>query len=296
MAKIKGIYAVMVTPFNESGEVDYKGLRANSEWLIGQGIDGLLPLGSTGEFAALEDDDKRKIAETVIDAARGRVPVVVGATAETTEKAIEYTRKAKDIGAAGVMILPSYYCKPNQEEMYVHFTRIADAVDIPIIVYNNPWSSGVDVQAETFARMVEHNANLGYIKECTADIKRLRDIRILCGDKATLFCGWEELAFESFVMGAKGWVSVCANIVPSHAMKLYHLVAEKKDLNAGWELYKTMLPLLKHLENSGKLQQTLKYSLDKMGLAGGYTKSPRLPLTDEDKAKIDGMLKALSLI
>jgi 4-hydroxy-tetrahydrodipicolinate synthase len=106
MAKIKGIYTVMITPFKESGEVDYKGLRANSEWLIGQGINGLLPLGSTGEFAAMEDDEKQKVAETVIDAACGRVPVVVGTTAETTEKAIKYTGQAKEIGATGVMILP----------------------------------------------------------------------------------------------------------------------------------------------------------------------------------------------
>ncbi|NPV70375.1 MAG: 4-hydroxy-tetrahydrodipicolinate synthase [Firmicutes bacterium] len=295
MARLKGVYVVMVTPFKQNGEVDYAGLKSNVEWYINEGIHGVLPLGSTGEFAALEDDEKKKIAEAVMAQVNGRVPVVLGATAETTEKAIEYTRFAREIGAAGVMTLPSYYCKPNQEEMFVHFKRIAEAVDIPIIIYNNPWSSGVDMQAETVARLAKY-PNLGYIKECTADIKRLREIRILTEDRMTIFCGWEDLAYESFFMGAEGWISVIANITPKLAVELFDLVAVKKDYDKGWALYKKMLPMLKQLEYSGKLQQTLKYSLDKLGHCGGAVRSPKLPLTTEDKTRIDGMLNLMGLI
>lgn len=286
---------VSVTPFKQNGEVDYEGLRANVDWYIEQGVHGVLPLGSTGEFASLEDDEKKRVAETVVDQVNGRVPTIIGATAETTEKAIEYTKHAKEIGAAGVMILPSYYCKPSQEEMYVHFKRIAEAVDIPIVIYNNPWSSGVDMQAETVARLAEH-PNLRYIKECTADIKRLREIRILTNDRMLIYCGWEDLAYESFFMGAQGWVSVIGNIAPRLAVELYTLVALKKDYVNGWELYKKMLPMLKHLEYSGKLQQTLKYSMDKMGLHGGVVRSPKLPLTADDRVKVDGMLELMGLI
>lgn len=289
------MYVVMVTPFKQNGDVDYAGLKSNVDWYIEEGIHGLLPLGSTGEFASLEDDEKKKVAETVMSAANGRVPVVIGATAETTEKAIEYTRFAKEIGAAGVMTLPSYYCKPSQEEMYTHFKRIAEAVDLPVIIYNNPWSSGVDMQAETVARLAEF-PTLRYIKECTADIKRLREIRVLTDDRVTIFCGWEDLAYESFFMGAKGWVSVIANIAPKLAVELFDLVAVKKDYENGWELYKKMLPMLKHLEYSGKLQQTLKYALGKMGHSGGVVRSPKLPLTAADKEKIDSMLKLMKLV
>ncbi|HHY37438.1 MAG TPA: 4-hydroxy-tetrahydrodipicolinate synthase [Clostridia bacterium] len=295
MQELRGVYVVSVTPMKENGEVDYEGIRHNVDWWISEGVHGLMPLGSTGEFASLEEDERKKIAETVMDAAAGRVPVVVGTTAETTKKTIEYTRHAKEIGAAGVLILPSYYCKPSQEEMYVHFKRVAEAVDIPIMIYNNPWSAGVDMQAETVARLAEIK-NIRYVKECTADIKRLRDIRVLTNDSVTLFCGWEDLAYESFVMGAKGWVCVVGNIAPKLSVELFDLVVEKKDYEKGWELYKKMLPMLKQLEYSGKLQQTLKYGLDRLGHRGGPVRGPKLPLSDEDKQRIDRMMKDMGLI
>ncbi|MGE5485524.1 MAG: 4-hydroxy-tetrahydrodipicolinate synthase [Ignavibacteriales bacterium] len=295
MSSLKGVYVVSVTPFKANGEVDYEGLKSNIDWYIEEGIHGVLPLGSTGEFAALGEDERNKVAETVMAQVNGRVPVVIGATAETTEKAIEYARCAKEIGAAGVMTLPSYYCKPNQEEMFVHFKRLTEAVDIPVIIYNNPWSSGVDMQAETVARLAKY-PNLRCIKESTSDIKRLREIRLLTDDAMTLFCGWEDLAYESFIMGAKGWVSVIANITPKLAVELFDLVAVKKDYDKGWTLYKKMLPMLKQLEYSGKLQQTVKYSMDKLGHCGGACRSPKLPLTAEDKSKIDEMLRLMDLI
>jgi 4-hydroxy-tetrahydrodipicolinate synthase len=287
---------VMITPLKNDGSVDYEGFKRNIDWQIGQGIHGLIALGSTGEFAALEDDEKKCIAEFAMKTVGGRVPVIIGTTAETTEKTIQYSQHARDIGAAGVMVLPSYYCKPDQEEMFTHFARVADAVDMPVMIYNNPWSSGVDMQADTVARLARHNPNLAYIKESTADMRRIRDIIVECGDDITAFCGWEDLAFESFVVGAKGWVCVIGNIAPAHSVKLFDLVTSKKDYGAAWELYKTMLPMLRYLEYSGKLQQTLKYSLDRMGLAGGPVKSPRLPLGDESKKQVDVMLKAMGLI
>ena len=296
MGRLSGVMTVMITPLKSDGTVDYEGFQKNIDWQIAQGIHGLIALGSTGEFAALEDDDKKGIAEFVMKAVGGRVPVIIGTTAETTEKTIQYSRHAKAIGASGVMVLPSYYCKPNQEEMFTHFARVADAVDIPVVIYNNPWSAGVDMQAATVARLARHNPNLAYIKESTADMRRIRDIIVECGDSITAFCGWEDLAFESFVVGAKGWVCVIGNIAPAHSVKLFDLVVNKKDYAAAWDLYRTMLPMLRYLEYSGKLQQTLKYSLDRMGLAGGPVKSPRLPPSAEDKKQIDGMLKAMGLI
>lgn len=296
MGKLQGVMTVMVTPLKSDGSVNYEGLKKNIDWQVDQGIHGLITLGSTGEFAALEDDEKKSVAEFVMKAAGGRVPVIIGTTAETTEKTIRYTKHAKAIGASGVMILPSWYCKPNQEEMFTHFARVADAVDIPIVIYNNPWSAGVDMQAATVGRLARHSPNLAYIKESTADMRRIRDIIADYGDEVTAFCGWEDLAFESFVVGARGWVCVIGNIAPAHSVKLFDLVVHKKDYAAAWDLYKVMLPMLKYLEYSGKLQQTLKYSLDRMGLCGGPVKSPRLPLSAEDKVCVDGMLKATGLI
>jgi 4-hydroxy-tetrahydrodipicolinate synthase len=295
VADLRGVYVVSVTPFKEDGSVDYEGIRGNVQWYLGQGVHGILPLGSTGEFASLEEDEKKRVAETVMDAVAGRVPVVVGTTAETTEKTIEYSRHAQSIGAAGVLVLPSYYCKPSQEEMYVHFKRVAGSIEIPVMIYNNPWSSGVDMQAETVARLYK-DAGIRYVKECTADIKRLRNIRVMTQDQVIQFCGWEDLAYESFVMGATGWVCVMGNIAPRLCVELFETVVDRKDYEKGWEMYKVMLPMLAHLEYSGKLQQTLKYGLERLGHASGPVRSPKLPLTAEDKAKIDQMMKDMELI
>jgi len=292
---VRGVYTVLVTPFKEDGEVDYQGLRKNVEWQISQGIHGIVANGTTGEFASLEDDERQKIAETVIDAASGRVPVVIGASAEATQKAIFYAKSAKKLGADAVMILPSYYCKPNQEEIFAHFAKISDAVDIPIVIYNNPSTTGVDIKAETVKRMVDHSSNLSTIKECTGDIKRIREIRLLCGNRMSILCGWEDLAFESFAMGACGWISVIGNVVPRLAVQLFKEVYEDKDVDRGWQTYKMMLPMLSFLEYAGKAPQTLKYCLDKMGLSGGVARGPRLPLSEEDRKTIDKMLESMKV-
>jgi 4-hydroxy-tetrahydrodipicolinate synthase len=290
MESLRGVFVVTVTPLTEDGEVDLPGLRRNAEWLIGQGVHGLVPLGSTGEFASLQDDDKRKIVTTVIETAAGRVPIVVGATAETTERAIENACFAQKAGAAGVLVLPPYYYIPDQDELWEHYRRIAEAIQIPIMIYNNPFSSKVDIKPETVAKLSQLQ-NIGYIKESSGDIKRITEIRMCAGDQMTVFCGWEDMAYESFVMGAKGWVCVIGNILPKAAVELYDLVVVRKDLEDGWELYRRMLPMLRHLEYAGKTQKVLKYALDGMGLAGGRSFSPKLPLSGADKAVIDALLR-----
>lgn len=284
-----GVYVVTVTPFTADGKVDHAGIEKNADWLVAQGVHGLLPLGSTGEFASLEDADKEAIVDRVMKTVAGRIPVVVGATAETTEKAIANARYAERAGAAGVLVLPPYYYSPDQEELYEHYRRVAGAIGIPVMIYNNPASSKVDIQADTVARLARV-PGIQCIKESTGDIRRITEIRLKTEDKLTVFCGWEDMAYESFVMGAKGWVSVLGNILPRECAELYDLVAVKKDLEAGWALYKRLLPLLRYLEYAGKTQKALKYVLDGMGLVGGHTSSPKRALDQEDKVTLDGLL------
>jgi len=253
-------------------------------------VHGLIPLGSTGEFASLEDGDKRQIVDTVMAAAGGKVPIVVGTTAETTEKAIENTATAKKAGAAGALVLPPYYYTPDPDEIVDHYRRISDAVDLPIVVYNNPFSSKVDIQPETVARLAQLE-HVQCIKESTGDIKRITEIRTRTEDGISIFCGWEDMAYESFLMGCQGWVCVIGNVLPKAAVELFDLVVEKKDYQAGWTLYKRMLPILRYLEYAGKTQKALKYVLDGMGLVGGHSSSPKLPLDPESKTRIDALLR-----
>lgn len=290
MTNIRGVYVVLVTPFLADRRVDHAGLRRNVEWLVGQGVHGLIPLGSTGEFASLEDQDKLKIVDTVMAAAGGKVPVVVGTTAETTEKAIQNTVQARQAGAAGALVLPPYYYTPDQDEIFEHYRRISDAVDLPIMVYNNPFSSKVDIQAGTVARLAQLE-HVACIKESTGDIKRITEIRTRTNDGIKIFCGWEDMAYESFLMGCEGWVCVIGNILPEAAVELFDLVVDKQDFKGGWALYKRMLPILRYLEYAGKTQKALKYVLDGMDLNGGYSSSPKLPLDAESMVRIDELLR-----
>ena len=292
MSELKGVYVVLVTPFKEGGYIDYGGLRRNVEWLVEQGVHGVIPLGSTGEFASLNDDQKRRVTQTVIEAVQGRVPVVVGSSAETTEKAIYYVKQAKDLGAAGALVLPPWYYTPDPNEIVYHYTRICEAVDLPIMVYNNPFTSKVDIQPETVARLAEL-PNIVAIKESSGNIRRIAEIRTLTDDGIGIFCGWEDMAYESFLMGATGWVCVIGNVAPRMAIELFELVTVDKDYEAAWELYKKMLPFLRYLEYSGKAHKALKHLLDKKGLCGGYCSSPKLPLSETEKAEVERLAQGL---
>lgn len=290
MQPLQGVYVVMVTPFTAQGQVDYAGIRKNVEWWVREGVHGLIPLGSTGEFASLEDADKEKLTDTVMEAVGGRIPVVVGATAETTEKTIRNALYAERSGAAGVLILPPYYYIPSQEEIFHHYRLVSEAIHTPIMIYNNPFSSKVDIKAETVARLARL-PNVLYIKESCGDIKRITAIREMTDDGITVFCGWEDMAYESFLMGARGWVCVIGNMLPKASVDLFNLMVEQEDPASAWRLYKRMLPMLRYLEYAGKTQKLLKYALDRLGLCGGYSSSPKLPIEADDKAIVDGTLK-----
>ncbi len=295
MVALKGVYVVMVTPFTAGEEIDEKGIGRNVEWWISQGVHGLIPLGSTGEFASLSSAQKSRVIAAVTGAVRGRIPVVIGATAGTTEGAIANAREAEAAGAAGILLLPPYYYTPSQEEIFVHFRSVAESIQIPVMIYNNPASSKVDIQPETVARLAGI-PTIRYIKESSGDIKRITSIRLLTEDRITVFCGWEDMAYESFLAGARGWVCVIGNVAPKAAVRLYDLVVEKKDPEGAWALYRRMLPMLRYLEYAGKTQKIVKHGLDLLGLSGGRSASPKLPLEADERTKAEKLLGELRAV
>jgi 4-hydroxy-tetrahydrodipicolinate synthase len=210
MTAFRGTYTVMVTPVSADGAtLQIEELKRFVHWQIDQGIHGLIPLGSTGEFLSLSDDERGQVAETVIGQAAGRVPVLIGTGAENTLDVIRYSREAEALGADGVMIIPPFYATPTADELFEHFRRVAEAISIPIMVYNNPATANVDLVPPLVARLSEID-NVSYIKESTQEVTRVRDILRLCGDRMTVFGGI--LGFESFVDGAEGWVAVGSNV------------------------------------------------------------------------------------
>jgi len=288
--ELKGTFVVIVTPFDKNQNINFKALEENIEWYIEKGAHGLIPLGSTGEMASLTEKERYEIAEFVVKVIDNRLPVCICTTAETTAKTIEYTQHAEKIGADAVLILPPYYYNPIQEEIIYHYETIADNVHIPIMIYNNPGASGVDIQLETVLKLAEKE-NIKYIKESTGDIIRLREIERLSHGNIITFCGCEELVFESFFLGAQGWVSVISNALPELSSAIYEETVINKNYKRAQEIYNVILPLCIELEESGKLVQIVKHCMDKRGVNGGHCRFPRLPLSKEYANKIDGLLE-----
>lgn len=294
MNALRGVYVVLVTPFKSASKVDITGLKANISWLVDQGIHGVIPLGSTGEFASLATDQTKLILDATMEVVNGRIPVVVGVGAETTESTISNVRSACAIGAAGVLAIPPWYYTPDPDELVEHYRRIGESSTVPVMIYNNPFTSKVDIEPQTLARMADL-PNIDYVKESSGNIRRIAEIRMLTNERLPIFCGWEDMAYESFLMGAVGWVCVIGNVVPKMAVRLFELTAKERNTEEAWRLYQHMLPMLRYLEYEGKTQKALKYMLDQMGLHGGQSSSPKLPLSDEDKLKIDRLMSELPI-
>lgn len=292
MKTFRGTYTVMITPFTPAGEVDAEALRDFVDWQIEQGIHGLIPLGSTGEFLSLDDDEKVLVAETVIAQAAGRVPVLIGTGAEDTREVVRLSRRAERLGADGVMIIPPFYSTPTDDELVHHYKTVADAISLPIMVYNNPATANVDLKPALVARLAEID-NCLYIKESTLEVTRVRDIIRLCGDRMTVFGGI--LGFESFVEGAQGWVAVASNVVPQAMARIFSLVADEGDINAARKLYLDYLPVIEFVGGQAYVAGT-KALLGHMGFSVGMPRPPRLPLPGPQDAAARALVAKFGLV
>lgn len=288
----RGTYTVLVTPFTADGaRVDVAALRRLVEFQITEGIHGLIPLGSTGEFLSLTRDERNEVIETVIDQARGRVPVLVGTGAEWTRDAVELSREAEALGADGVMVIPPFYSVPTEDELYVHYKAIGDAIGLPVMIYNNPATANVDMLPETVARL-SAIPNVRSIKESTLDVTRVRDIVRLCGDRMTVFAG--VLGYESFFLGAAGWVAVCSNVIPKLSAELFEAAVERNDPVEARLIHGRMVDLLWWVGGPRYVSGT-KAALEMIGLPVGPPRPPRLPLPREMRPKLEAVLRALRL-
>ena len=287
MKKLNGTMVVMVTPFTEDEQIDEQGFRKNIDWYIEEGVHGLICNGSTGEFANMNREELSRTLDVTLDQARGRVPVMAGTAANTTKDTIELTQNAQKAGADAAMIVNPFYGLPNQEELYQHFKAVADNSDINIMLYNNPWFSGVDMQPDTVARLAECQ-NIKYIKESTADVRRVHEIQRMCGDNIDVWCGWEDLAYECFLMDCGGWVCPTANFLPAWCANLFDLVQENKKKEAK-ELYFKLLPFLNYLE-AGDFLAKVKAAMKILGRDGGIPRRPFLPL---DAGRVDELRQML---
>lgn len=289
---LRGIFAAAVTPMNANQEIDFPKLASFTDYLIRQGVHGLIPLGSTGEYYALTAGERERVLRSTVEVAAGRVPVVAGANAGSTREVIAYARQAEGLGCGGVMLAAPYYSLPRPEELLAHFRAINNSIGIPIMLYNYPGRTGVDMSPEFIERLAGLK-NVRYVKESTGEMPRITELLRRCGDRLGVFCGCDTIALESLMVGTIGWVGGVVNVLPKAHVRLYELAAVKQDYAAARKLFFQMLPTLELMEGGGKYTQFVKAAC---GLAGHPVGPPRQPLLAPTASECARIKKALSVV
>lgn len=288
--RFKGIFPALVTPMTAKQAVDDDTLGDFVNHLIESGVHGLIPLGSTGEFYALQPDERQAVVAKTIEAAAGRVPVLVGANAASTCEVVQFSQQAEALGADGVLLAAPYYALPTSDELFEHFRAVNDAISIPIMLYNYPGRTGVDMTPDLIDRLADLK-NIEYVKESTGDITRVSEMIRRSGDRIQVFCGCDTLALESFLLGAVGWVSGVPNVLPRESVHLFKLACEEHDFSAARDCYYRLLPILSLMESGGKYTQFVKAGC---ALTHHPVGPPRGPLRPADSDEIEQLRRTLS--
>ncbi|MFJ8039808.1 dihydrodipicolinate synthase family protein [Kitasatospora sp. NPDC096147] len=286
---LDGIIAYPVTPFTPGGgTVDTGRLAELTDRLVRSGCHAVAPLGSTGESAYLSDHEWYAAAEAAVSAVAGRVPTVVGIAELTTRGAVERARFAERAGADVVMVLPLSYWRLDEREIVRHFTEVADAVTVPVMIYNNPATAGVDLPPELMVRLVREVENITMVKESSGDIQRMHRLHRLTDGALPFYNGSNPLALEAFAAGAAGWCTAAACLVPELTLEL-HRTVRAGDLEAARRVFYRQLPLLSFLLRGG-LPTTVKAGLALAGFEAGDPRLPLLPLDAAGRAELAGLL------
>jgi 4-hydroxy-tetrahydrodipicolinate synthase len=293
-AKFHGIISYPVTPFHaHDGSVDVTTLERLIDRLVERGSHGIAPLGSTGESAYLEDGEWDKVAETSIKCVAKRLPVIVGISDLTTKNAVRRAKFAESAGADAVMVMPVSYWKLGEAEILRHYATIADAIGLPIMVYNNPATSGIDMQPELIVKLAREIDNVTMVKESTGDIQRMHRITQLSDGRLPFFNGSNPLALEAFAAGAVGWCTAAPNLAPQWPMKLYE-ACRNGDLVQACAVFYELLPLLQFILKGG-LPTTVKAGLALQTFPVGLPRPPLAPLDEAGTTTLQKILFALNV-
>ena len=279
----KGVFPAVTTQFSQDQSLDLDATARHLQILIDSGISGLIMLGSLGENTALEPEEKRRVVQTAIEVSRGRVPVLSGVAECSTAAACRYARETEKLGADGLMVLPAMVYKSDPRETISHFRTVARASGLPMICYNNPIAYGVDITPEMFAELADE-PRLVAIKESSGNVRRITDIFNLLGHRYTIFTGVDDLALESVLLGADGWIAGVGLAFPRENQLLWDL-ATAGQWEKARELYRWYTPLL-HLDIPIKFVQYIKLAIQECGLGTEWVRAPRLPLEGCEREEI----------
>ncbi|MDD2058013.1 dihydrodipicolinate synthase family protein [Pseudomonas sp. GD03860] len=287
-----GIIGYTITPFSQDGEqLDLPALGKSIERLIAGGVHAIAPLGSTGEGAYLSDLEWQQVAEFSLAHIAKRVPTIVSVSDLTTAGAIRRARFAQAHGADAVMVLPAAYWKLSEAEIIQHYRAIGASIDVPIMLYNNPATSGTDMSVELILKIVREVDNVTMVKESTGDIQRMHKLQLLGEGQVPFYNGCNPLALEAFVAGASGWCTAAANLIPDLNQQLYQAVL-RDDLKTAKDVFYRQLPLLDFILKGG-LPATIKAGLAMTGLAVGEPRRPVFALDQAGQGHLKTLLQTL---
>jgi len=287
-----GSLVAIVTPFKK-GKVDEKALGDLIDWQIAQGTHGIVPCGTTGESATLTHEEHERVVAFTIEASKGRVPVIAGTGSNSTDEAITLTKHAKKAGADGALLITPYYNKPTQEGLYRHYKAVAEAVDLPIVLYNIPGRTSVNMLPPTVARLSSFK-NIVAIKEGSGSLQQVSDIIQTCGERMTVLSGDDALTLPMMALGARGVITVTANIVPKDMANMTDAFAAGK-LAEARKLHYKMSPLFAALFYETN-PIPVKEALGMMGRCTAELRLPLCPMASDTREKLSRALKDYGLI
>ncbi|WP_109612025.1 4-hydroxy-tetrahydrodipicolinate synthase [Pseudaminobacter salicylatoxidans] len=290
----RGSMTALVTPFQQGGGFDEKCFRAFVEWQIEEGTKGLVPVGTTGESPTLSHEEHRQVVEACVDVARGRVPVIAGAGSNNTAEAVGLVRHAEKVGADAVLVVTPYYNKPTQRGLYEHFATVARATSLPIIIYNIPPRSVIDMMPETMGRLAHDFKNIVGVKDATGKVERVSEQRMTCGKDFVQLSGEDASALGFNAHGGVGCISVSSNVAPRLCAQFQEATLDG-DKERALELQDRLMPLHKAIFLEPGVSGA-KYALSKLGKVENLVRSPLMTVEQSTAERIDAAMKHAGLI
>ncbi len=275
----QGVIPAITTPFDQELSVDHDFLAKHAAWMVDSGCTGVVALGSLGEGATLEFDEKAAVLQTCLRAVGKRVPVAAAISALSTEGAVRLAKRAEDVGCSGLMILPPYVYSTDWREMKAHIVAVLRATSLSCMLYNNPIAYRTDFLPEHIAELASEHPNLHAVKESAADVRRVTAIRSRIGSRLAIFVGVDDLIVEGIAAGAIGWIAGLVNALPRESVVLFERASRGEDV---LNLYRWFLPLLQ-LDTAPKFVQLIKLVQAEVGMGSERVRPPRLPLAGEER-------------
>jgi 4-hydroxy-tetrahydrodipicolinate synthase len=289
----KGSLVALITPMRSDGTIDEKACADFVDWQIKEGTDAVVPVGTTGESPTLSHAEHRRVVEIAIEVAKGRVPVIAGAGSNSTAEAIDLARHAKKAGADATLVVTPYYNKPTQEGMYLHFKAIADAVDLPMIIYNIPPRSVVDMSVETMARLAKHKNIVG-VKDATANLVRPLHTKRACGDDFCQLSGEDHTAVAFLAAGGDGCISVTANVAPRLCASMQDAWQEGR-VQEAMAIQNRLVPLHDALFSETS-PAPVKFAASLLGKTSEFCRLPLAPIMEATRAKVRAAMTDVGLL